>query len=95
MKINDLKKIIKEEIIKVLSETAPVKTPAKPTTKPGTGNPGLNPNKETTPQTRPKAETSKGKKTSEDEKETKKGKTNEVSQGVAKLVQKYKSLKGK
>jgi len=86
MKLTELKKIIKEEIERVLNEagteTAPTreKEKTKPATKPG--NPGLNPNKETTPQTKPKAETPKRK-------------TNEVSQGVAKLVQKYKSLKGK
>ena len=94
MKINDLKKIIKEEIIKVLSETAPVKTPAKPTTKPGTGNPNpfkIDPDK--APKTRPKAGTPETK--DKDEKKTKKEKTNEVSRGVADIMKKYKSLKSK
>lgn len=85
MKLNDLKKIIKEEIAKVLSEAetapAPVKTPAQPTTKPGKSNPGLTPNKETTPKERPA--------------KAQKKKTNEVSQGIANIVKKYKSLKGK
>jgi len=90
MKLNDLKKIIKEEIAKALNETAPVKTPAKPTTKPGTGKPGpFQPNKETTPKVRP------AKAKAEDEDKDKK-KTNEAaSKGIANIVKKYKSLKGK
>jgi hypothetical protein len=43
MKIQDLKRIIKEELAKVLAEAgtapAPVKTPAKPTTKPSKPGP--------------------------------------------------------
>lgn len=57
MKIQDLKRIIKEELVKVLKEAetapAPVKTPAKPTTKPGKPSP-LTPPKDA-PKTKPKA----------------------------------------
>jgi hypothetical protein len=57
MKIQDLKRIIKEELVKVLKEAetapAPVKTPTKPTTKPGKPGP-LTPGKDA-PKTKPKA----------------------------------------
>jgi len=86
MKINDLKKIIKEEIAKVLSEAETAPAPIKPTTKPGTGRPNpFQPPKEA-PKTKPKA---KGKGKDKEE-------TNEaVSKGIADIVKKYKSLKGK
>jgi hypothetical protein len=93
MKLNDLKKIIKEEIAKVLSEAGTETAPAKPTTKPGTGKPNPFKRPDDAPKTRPKAGTPETK--DKDEKKTKKEKTNEVSRGVADIVKKYKSLKGK
>jgi hypothetical protein len=82
MKLNDLKKIIKEEIAKALNETETAPAPVKPTTKPGTGKPNPFKRPDDAPKTKPKA---KGKK-----------ETNEaVSQGIANIVKKYKSLKGK
>ena len=85
MKIQDLKKIINEELAKVLAEngtkTAPA--PTKPTTKPGTEKrPGpLTPPK-TAPQTRPKAKDKK-----EEVKETKEETL------VRGIMNKYKKLK--
>ena len=59
MKIQDLKRIIKEELVKVLAEAGTAPAPVKPTTKPGTGRPSpLTPPK-TAPQTRPKAKDKK------------------------------------
>jgi hypothetical protein len=55
MKIQDLKRIIKEELIKVLAEAGTAPAPVKPTTKPGTGRPSpLTPPKDA-PKTKPKA----------------------------------------
>jgi hypothetical protein len=55
MKIQDLKRIIKEELVKVLAEAGTAPAPVKPTTKPGTGRPSpLTPPKDA-PKTKPKA----------------------------------------
>jgi hypothetical protein len=82
MKIQDLKRIIKEELIKVLAEAGTAPAPVKPTTKPGTGKPGpLTPPKPA-PKTRPKAKDKK-----EEVKETKEETL------VKGIMNRYKKLK--
>jgi hypothetical protein len=82
MKIQDLKRIIKEELTKILAEAGTAPAPVKPTTKPGTGRPSpLTPPKDA-PKTRPKAKDKK-----EEVKETKE------EMLVKGIMNKYKKLK--
>ena len=82
MKIQDLKRIIKEELTKMLAEAGTAPAPVKPTTKPGTGRPSpLTPPKDA-PKTRPKAKDKK-----EEVKETKE------EMLVKGIMNKYKKLK--
>lgn len=83
MKIQDLKKIIKEELANILAEAETAPAPTKPTTKPGTEKrPGpLTPGKDA-PKTKPKA---KGEK--EEVKETREETL------VKGIMNKYKKLK--
>lgn len=84
MKIQDLKKIIKEELANILAEngtkTAPA--PTKPTTKPGTEKKPLTPGKDV-PKTRPAKAEDKKEKVKETREET-------LVKGI---MNKYKKLK--
>jgi hypothetical protein len=89
MKIQDLKRIIKEELTKILAEAGTAPAPVKPTTKPGTGKPGpLTPPKDA-PKTRPKAPAPQIKPQAKKE-EVKETKEEMLVKGI---MNKYKKLK--